>query len=149
MDTRTEEVNKCKKEIEKLERMSLKLLGKHLEGIILEEIFNKKNQELNQQIYSQKEKLYSLENLHNVKVDEGAILEYLYELKKDSEDKIKRILIETFVQNIKIYPDKLEICLSKFPKVIVKNGTPRSQLFLNSLLNISLTLDKKYIKNLY
>ena len=125
MDTRTEEVNKCKKEIEKLERMSLKLLGKHLEGIILEEIFNKKNQELNQQIYSQKEKLYSLENLHNVKVDEGAILEYLYELKKDSEDKIKRILIETFVQNIKIYPDKLEICLSKFPKVIVKNGTPR------------------------
>jgi len=54
-----------KKEIEKLERMSLKLLGKHLEGIILEEIFNKKNQELNQQIYSQKEKLYSLENLHN------------------------------------------------------------------------------------
>lgn len=29
------------------------------------------------------------------------------------------------------------------------NSKPRSQLFLNSLLNISLTLDKKYIKNLY
>ena len=92
-----------------------------LESQVCDHIFN---QEINNQIYSYKQKLYSHRNIHNVEVDEEAILKYLYDLKKDSEDKIKRTLVETFVQNIKIYPDKLEICLNRFPKIMGKDGTP-------------------------
>ncbi|WP_320950934.1 recombinase family protein [Fusobacterium sp.] len=125
INVKTEEIKKCEKELEKLQKLSLKLLEKNLEGIIVEEVFNIKNQEINNQIYSHKQKLYSLRNIHNVEVDEEAILKYLYDLKKDSEDKIKRTLVETFVQNIKIYPDKLEICLNRFPKIMGKDGTPR------------------------
>lgn len=124
INVKTEEIKKCEKELEKLQKLSLKLLEKNLEGIIVEEVFNIKNQEINDQIYLNKQKLYSLRNMHNMEIDEEAILEYLYYLKEDSRDKIKRSLVETFVQNIKIYPDKLEICLNRFPKIMGKDGTP-------------------------
>jgi len=120
---KSEEIEKCKKEIEKLNNKSLRLLEKNLEGVILEEIFYKKNQEINQELNFLKSKLYSLQESNGKSFTEEGIKLYLYNLKNRFDEKLDRSIIEFFVKDIKIFPDNVIVTLRKLPK-LHKNGDP-------------------------
>ena len=123
MFDKSEEIEKCKKEIEKLNNKSLRLLEKNLEGVILEEIFYKKNQEINQELNFLKSKLYSLQESNGKSFTEEGIKLYLYNLKNRFDEKLDRSIIEFFVKDIKIFPDNVIVTLRKLPK-LHKNGDP-------------------------
>ena len=144
---KTEEIEKCKKEIEKLNNKSLKLLEKNLEGIILEEIFYKKNQEINQELNFLKSKLYSLQENNGKSFTEEGIKLYLYRLKNKYDEKLDRTIIEFFVKDIKIFPDNVIVTLRKLPK-LYKNGDPDLDPFLCDKLTITISIDNNYMKSL-
>lgn len=117
------EIEICKKEIEKLNNKSLKLLERNLEGVILEEIFYKKNQEINQELNFLKSKLYYLQENNGKSFTEEGIKLYLYRLKNKYDEKLDRTIIELFVKDIKIFPENVIVTLRKLPK-LYKNGDP-------------------------
>lgn len=94
--------------------MTLRLLEKNLEGNILDEIFNIKNNELKGRIQVLREKIYSIKNI--TKINEEELREYLKKFKENANDYSKRKVIEAFVQEIRVYRDKIKIALRKFPK---------------------------------
>ena len=102
---------------------SLRLLEKNLEGVILEEIFYKKNQEINQELNFLKSKLYSLQENNGKSFTKEGIKLYLYNLKNRFDEKLDRSIIEFFVKDIKIFPDNVIVTLRKLPK-LHKNGDP-------------------------
>lgn len=114
------------KEIEKLNKMLLKLLDKNLEGFLSDEIFRKKNKELNERILIMKEKLYSFETLDQVKEDN--LRKYLLKLKNDSTHSLNRKIVESFLYEVIIYKNHIEVTLRRFPKQILdmsKDGGSR------------------------
>ena len=120
---KSKEIERCKKEIEKLNNKSLKLLEKNLEGVILEEIFYKKNQEINQELNLLKSKLYSLQESNGKSFTKEGIEFYLHNLKNRFNEKIDRSIIELFVKDIKIFPDNVIVTLRKLPN-LHKSGDP-------------------------
>lgn len=108
-----EEVQSCEKEINKLKNMSMQLLEKNLEGFLLDDIFKKKNNELNQKITMFEHRLNALKNLNNI--NKKKITTYLYDLKQ-KKTPMDRILIEAFVHKLLVFEDYIEISLRKFPK---------------------------------
>ena len=120
---KSKEIERCKKEIEKLNNKSLKLLEKNLEGVILEEIFYKKNQEINQELNLLKSKLYSLQESNGKSFTKEGIEIYLHNLKNRFNEKIDRSIIELFVKDIKIFPDNVIVTLRKLPN-LHKSGDP-------------------------
>ena len=102
---------------------SLKLLEKNLEGVILEEIFYKKNQEINWELNLLKSKLYSLQESNGKSFTKEGIKLYLHNLKNRFNEKIDRSIIELFVKDIKIFPDNVIVTLRKLPK-LHKSGDP-------------------------
>lgn len=121
---KSKEIERCKKEIEKLNNKSLKLLEKNLEGVILEEIFYKKNQEINQELNLLKSKLYSLQESNGKSFTKEGIEFYLHNLKNRFNEKIDRSIIELFVKDIKIFPDNVIVTLRKLPN-LHKSGDPK------------------------
>ena len=111
---REEEIKEYRKEIEKLQKITLKLLEKNLEGNILDEIFNIKNNELKEKIQVLREKIYSVKNI--TKTNEKELRKYLIKFKESANEQAKRKVIEAFVQEIRVYRDKIKIVLRKFPK---------------------------------
>ena len=106
---------------------SLKLLKKNLEGVILEEIFYKKNQEINQELNLLKSKLYSLQESNGKSFTKEGIEFILHNLKNRFNEKIDRSIIELFVKDIKIFPDNVIVTLRKLPK-LHKSGDPKRTL---------------------
>lgn len=122
-----EEVKYYAKEIEKLNKMLLKLLEKNLEGFLSDEIFKIKNNELNQRLLIMKEKLYSFEAIKTVDGEDN-LRNYLLKLKKDSTHSLNRKMIESFLQEITIYKSYIEVTLRRFPKEMLNmssNGGSR------------------------
>lgn len=111
---REEEIKEYTKEIEKLQKLTLKLLEKNLEGNILDEIFNIKNNELKEKIQVLREKIYSVKNI--TKINEEELRKYLRKFKESANEQAKRKVVEAFVQEIRVYRDKIKIVLRKFPK---------------------------------
>ena len=111
---REEEIKEYTKEIEKLQKITLKLLEKNLEGNILDEIFNIKNNELKEKIQVLREKIYSVKNI--TKTNEKELRKYLIKFKESANEQAKRKVVEAFVQEIRVYRDKIKIVLRKFPK---------------------------------
>ena len=109
-----EEIKEYTKEIEKLQKMLLRLLEKNLEGHVVDEIFNIKNTELNVRIQVLREKIYSIKNI--TEINEKELREYLKKIKESANEHGKRKVIEAFVQEIRVYRDKIKIALRKFPK---------------------------------
>mgnify|MGYP000899367340 CR=1 FL=1 len=109
-----QEIEEYTKEIEKLQKMTLRLLEKNLEGNILDETFNIKNAELKEKIEVLREKIYSIKNI--TKINEEELREYLKNFKESANDYAKRKVIESFVQEIRVYGDKIKIAFRKFPK---------------------------------
>ncbi len=110
------EVEYYRKEIKKLKEKLLKLLEKNLEGIIEDELFKLKNIDINSQILTLKERLYSLEKENKKDISERSIEKYLQKIKKETNEDTHRNLIESFVKNIKIFQDRIEVTLRRFPK---------------------------------
>lgn len=108
------EVRKCNQEIDKNKKMLLKLLDKNLEGFLSEEIFEIKCKELNERISILERRLYSFDDMKNF--DEGKLKSYFLKLKNDSNHSLNRKLIETFLSEIIIYKDRIEIVFRRFPK---------------------------------
>ena len=109
--------------IEKVELMLSKLLDQFLEGAISKELFEKKKKELEKNDLFLKEKLFSLENIGKIK--EGSVRNYLQNLKQGFKNlKTKRVILDTFVYNIAMYKEKIEVTLRRFPSSLdmVKNG---------------------------
>lgn len=102
------------------------MLDKNLNNIIEDELFEIKNTELRKKIQLLKESLYSLENISKKNMNKDSIEKYLLKIKENSTEKLNRILIETFVKNIKIFQDRIEVTFRKFPKefetISVKDG---------------------------
>ena len=109
-----EELEEYIKEIEKLQKMTLRLLEKNLESNILDETFNIKNAELKEKIEVLREKIYSIKNI--TKINEEELREYLKNFKESANDYAKRKVIKSFVQEIRVYGDKIKIAFRKFPK---------------------------------
>ena len=127
---KSKEIEKCKKEIEKWNNKSLKLLEKNLEGVILDEIFCIKNQEINQELNLLKSKLYSLQESNGKSFTKEGIEIYLHNLKNRFNEKIDRSIIELFVKDIKIFPDNVIVTLRKLPN-LHKSGDPNSRQYSN------------------
>ncbi len=127
---REEEIKEYTKEIEKLQKLTLKLLEKNLEGNILDEIFNIKNNELKEKIQVLREKIYSVKNI--TKINEEELRKYLIKFKESANEQAKRKVVEAFVQEIRVYRDKIKIVLRKFPKDLdmVKIGGDEAKLLL-------------------
>ena len=133
------------KNIKKLNNKSLKLLEKNLEGVILEEIFYKKNQEINQELNLLKSKLYSLQESNGKSFTKEGIEFYLHNLKNRFNEKIDRSIIELFVKDIKIFPDNVIVTLRKLPN-LHKSGDPNLDPFLCDKLTITVNIDNNYMK---
>ena len=115
LKTRTEEMNKYDIDIKKLEVKTSKLLDQYLEGIISKELFNEKKKEIDKKELEFKEKLFSLENIEKIKED--SVRNYLLGLKQGLENSsIKQEILNTFVHNILIFKDRIEVTLRRFPK---------------------------------
>lgn len=110
------EIENCEREIEKLNNMAQKLLEKNLSGIVEDELFRIKNIEIKEKILVLKEKLYSFEKGNKKAANKEEIEKYLLKIKKDSSEDLNKNLIESFVKNIKLFQDRVEITLRKFPK---------------------------------
>ena len=123
------------------------MLEKNLEGVILEEIFYKKNQEINQELNFLKSKLYSLQENNGKSFTKEGIKLYLYNLKNRFDEKLDRSIIEFFVKDIKIFPDNVIVTLRKLPK-LHKNGDPDLDPFLCDKLTITISIDNNYMKSL-
>ena len=89
-------------------------MEKNLEGNILDEIFNIKNNELKEKIQVLREKIYSVKNI--TKINEEELRKYLRKFKESANEQAKRKVVEAFVQEIRVYRDKIKIVLRKFPK---------------------------------
>ena len=89
-------------------------MEKNLEGNILDEIFNIKNNELKEKIQVLREKIYSVKNI--TKINEKELRKYLIKFKESANEQAKRKVVEAFVQEIRVYRDKIKIVLRKFPK---------------------------------
>ena len=108
------EVKECKEEIDKNKKMILKLLNKNLEGFLLDEIFEEKCKELNERISFLERKLCSLNNVKDF--DEEKPRNYFFRLKNDSNHSLNRKLIESFLYEVIIYKDRIEVVFCRFPK---------------------------------
>ena len=113
-----EELEEYIKEIEKLQKMTLRLLEKNLESNILDETFNIKNAELKEKIEVLREKIYSIKNI--TKINEEELREYLKNFKESANDYAKRKVIESFVQEIRVYGDKIKIAFRNFLKTWIR-----------------------------
>ena len=81
---------------------------------VIQSVFNIKNNELKGRIQALREKIYSIKNI--TKINEEELREYLKKFKENANDYSKRKVIEAFVQEIRVYRDKIKIALRKFPK---------------------------------
>lgn len=108
------EAKKCEDEIDKNKKMLLKLLDKNLEGFLSEEIFEIKCKELNERISILERKLYSLSDMKNF--DEEKLKNYFLQLKNDSNHSLNQKLIESFLHEVIIYNDRIEVIFRRFPK---------------------------------
>lgn len=114
------EIIKLKKELELLENMLLNLLDKNLKGEILDSIFNEKNKELSTKIISIQEKISSTQNRKEVSRQD--IQDYLMQLKKDFNKSLNMNVLESFLKEIIIFQDRIEIHIRKFPVDMAKLG---------------------------
>ena len=130
------EVKERKEEIDKNKKMILKLLNKNLEGFLLDEIFEEKCKELNERISFLERKLCSLNNVKDF--DEEKPRNYFFRLKNDSNHSLNRKLIESFLYEVIIYKDRIEVVFRRFPKGtldyldlenMVKDGGSRGSIF--------------------
>ena len=105
-------------------------MEKNLEGNILDEIFNIKNNELKEKIQVLREKIYSVKNI--TKINEEELRKYLRKFKESANEQAKRKVVEAFVQEIRVYRDKIKIVLRKFPKDLdmVSIGGDEAKLLL-------------------
>lgn len=110
------EIEYCEREIKKLNETALRLLEKNLNGIVEDEFFKIKNIDIKNKVQTLKERLYSLEKERKKTINRDKIKKYLQEIKKDSTENLNRKLVESFIKNIKLFQDKIEITIRKFPK---------------------------------
>ena len=77
-----------------------------------------------------REKIYSVKNI--TKINEKELRKYLIKFKESANEQAKRKVVEAFVQEIRVYRDKIKIVLRKFPKDLdmVKIGGDETRLLL-------------------
>ena len=106
-----------------LEDKKSKLLDAFLDSMISKEEYNTKNQELERDLHDLQLELNSLNNTDTISRKE--IMQYLINLSEKFEQKnddFKRNVIETFVDKVIIYKDRIEIRL-QFINFLVRDTT--------------------------
>ena len=111
-------IEKYKKEIEKLNKKALKLLDRSLGDFIPEEAFKIKSKEIKEEIDTIKSKLYFIEENKDKVLTEDETLKILNSFKEKNDKEIDTEIVETFVKDIKIFKDKIELILFKVPKIV-------------------------------
>ena len=109
-------IEKYKKEMEKLNKKALKLLDRSLGDFIPEEAFKIKSREIKEKIDTIKSKLYFIEENKDKVLTEDEIIKILNSFKEKNDKEIDTEIVETFVKDIKIFKDKIELILFKVPK---------------------------------
>jgi len=120
-----------------LNNKSLKLLEKNLEGVILEEIFYKKNQEINQELNLLKSKLYSLQESNGKSFTKEGIEFYLHNLKNRFNEKI-----DTLILGCTHYPLLKEAISKIYPNIKIVDPAKETALDLKEILK-----ENKFLKN--
>ena len=119
----SKELNKINIELEKLQKKSNKLLDHNLNGIISDYEFKTKKEEIDMEILRLKNKKIKYKAPSDF-LDKPKIKNHLIELGKnlDSKDEflIKNVL-ETFVEKIVVYRDKISLNLRIFPQLYMAN----------------------------
>ncbi len=106
-----------KKKLDNLKIKKDKLLNVYLEGKISKEEFNEKNKEINWKELILKENNSSFDRINKIKED--SVRNYLLSIKKDFDnDQLKKSILETFIYQILIFDNRIEITLRKFPSYL-------------------------------
>ena len=121
MLNRIEEIKKIEIEIDKTKNKIETLLEIFLENKISKEIFENKNGKLENELFGltqEKNKLSA-----SKKISKENIENFIRNFKSNfNKINVKKLIIETFVKEIKVYETSVEIVLRLFPVYIDRNG---------------------------
>ncbi len=129
MEKNVKEIEKRKnKNSENIEREILHIKGKkekilnlYLEGNIEKELYQKKTNELNNQVISLELEMEKYKNLNQVSKEK--IIIFLKEIRKNmKKDEIKKSVVETFVKSVEVTRTNVKITLKKIPFKLRVNG---------------------------
>ena len=118
---KAQEVKKLESEIQKIKDKIDRLLEIFLDNKISKEVFEKKNNELERELFlltQEKNKISA-----SKKINRESIEAFIRNFKANfNKENIKKAIIETFVKEIKVYETYVEIVLRLFPMYIDRNG---------------------------
>ena len=118
---KAQEVKKLESEIQKIKDKIDRLLEIFLDNKISKEVFEKKNNELERELFlltQEKNKISASKKINRENI-EAFIRNFKANFNKEN---IKKAIIETFVKEIKVYETYVEIVLRLFPMYIDRNG---------------------------